>query len=105
MLRVGGVAVESTYCSKLQRGPWRKTNDQTMGRHPRGEALRGATFRRGCRVGARAVVLPGIEIGEEALVAAGAVVTRDVAARQVVMGVPARAVREVTDEELLERWR
>lgn len=80
------------------------TNDQTMSRHSRGDALRGPTFRRGCRVGARAVVLPGIEIGEEALVAAGAVVTRDVPARQVVMGVPARVVREVADEELFERW-
>jgi acetyltransferase-like isoleucine patch superfamily enzyme len=46
-----------------------------------------------------------VEIGEEAFVAAGAVVTTDVAPRSVVMGVPARAVREVPDEDLLERWR
>jgi acetyltransferase-like isoleucine patch superfamily enzyme len=47
------------------------------------------------------VVLPGIEVGEEAFVAAGAVVTRDVEARIVVAGVPARVVRSVPDEELL----
>jgi UDP-2-acetamido-3-amino-2,3-dideoxy-glucuronate N-acetyltransferase len=81
------------------------TNDNTMGRHARGEALRGATFRRGCRVGGAAVIVPGVEIGPEAFVAAGSVVTRDVGEREVVMGVPARVVRRVPDEDLLERWR
>jgi acetyltransferase-like isoleucine patch superfamily enzyme len=81
------------------------TNDNTMARHPAGMALQGATLRRACRIGAAAVLVPGVEIGEEAFVAAGAVVTRDVAPRTVVLGVPARAVREVDDSELLERWR
>lgn len=81
------------------------SNDDTMGRHPRGEPLRGPVFRRACRVGAGAVLVPGVEIGEEAFVAAGAIVTRDVGPRQVVMGVPARVVREVPDEDLLTRWR
>jgi acetyltransferase-like isoleucine patch superfamily enzyme len=81
------------------------TNDHTMGRHPRGEPLQGPTFRRACRIGGGAVVAPGIEIGEEAFIAAGAVVTRDVPPRAVVMGVPGRVVREVSDEDLLERWR
>src|SRR5205085_7428074 len=80
------------------------SNDDTMGRHPRGEPLRGATFRRACRVGAGAVFVPGVEVGEEAFVAAGAVVTSDVAPRAVVMGVPARVVGWVGDEDLLERW-
>jgi UDP-2-acetamido-3-amino-2,3-dideoxy-glucuronate N-acetyltransferase len=81
------------------------TNDNTMGRHPRGEPLRGATFRRACRVGGAAVLVPGVEIGEEAFVAAGAVVTRDVGEREVVIGAPARVIRRVPDEDLLERWR
>jgi acetyltransferase-like isoleucine patch superfamily enzyme len=81
------------------------TNDHAMGRHPRAVPLRGPTFRRACRVGGGAVILPGIEIGEEAFIAAGAVVTRDVAPRQVVIGVPGRVVREVSDEDLIERWR
>ncbi|HEX8974901.1 MAG TPA: DapH/DapD/GlmU-related protein [Solirubrobacteraceae bacterium] len=81
------------------------TNDDTMGRHPPGEGLAGAVFRRACRVGGRAVLVPGVEVGEEAYVAAGAVVTCDVAPRAVVMGVPARVVREVPDADLLERWR
>ena len=80
------------------------TNDDTMARHPKDEPLRGATLRRACRIGGGAILLPGIEVGEEAFVAAGAVVTSDVAARKVVMGVPARMVRDVPDEDLLEQW-
>jgi acetyltransferase-like isoleucine patch superfamily enzyme len=80
------------------------TNDDSMARRPQGEPLVGATLRRACRVGGGAVLLPGVEIGEEAFVAAGAVVTSDVPPRKVVMGVPARTVRDVPDEDLLERW-
>ncbi|HXE46103.1 MAG TPA: DapH/DapD/GlmU-related protein [Conexibacter sp.] len=84
------------------------TNDDAMGRlnpSPPAPPLRGATLRRACRVGGGAVLTPGVEVGEEAFVAAGAVVTRDVPPRAVVMGVPARVVREVPDEDLIERWR
>jgi UDP-2-acetamido-3-amino-2,3-dideoxy-glucuronate N-acetyltransferase len=81
------------------------TNDDAMGRIARGAPLHGATLRRACRIGGGAVLTPGVEVGEEAFVAAGAVVTRDVPARAVVMGVPARIVREVPDEQLIERWR
>ena len=51
------------------------------------------------------MLCPGVEIGEEAFIAAGAVVTRDIPARAVAMGVPARVVREVADEDLIEHWR
>ena len=81
------------------------TNDDTMNRHGPETPLRGATLRRGCRVGGGTVLTPGVEIGDEAFVAAGAVVTRDVPPHAVVMGVPARVVREVPDADLLERWR
>jgi acetyltransferase-like isoleucine patch superfamily enzyme len=81
------------------------TNDDTIGRHSPDYRLRGATFRRACRVGGGVVLVPGVEVGEEAFVAAGAVVAADVAPRSVVMGVPARSVREVADDDLIERWR
>jgi UDP-2-acetamido-3-amino-2,3-dideoxy-glucuronate N-acetyltransferase len=81
------------------------TNDHTMARHPPDTQLSAPRLRRACRIGGGAVLAPGVEIGEEAFVAAGALVTRDVPARAVVMGVPARAVREVADEDLLGRWR
>jgi acetyltransferase-like isoleucine patch superfamily enzyme len=77
------------------------TNDPRAGRRAGGEELVGALLRRACRLGAGAVLLPGIEVGEEAFVGAGAVVTRDVAPRSVVIGVPAQVVREVPAEELL----
>ena len=81
------------------------TNDDTMSRHGPEYALRGATLRRACRVGGGSVLVPGVEIGEEAFVGAGAVVTRDVPPRTLVVGSPARELRRVGDEELLERWR
>jgi acetyltransferase-like isoleucine patch superfamily enzyme len=78
------------------------TNDNFMGRtEGRLELMRGPIIRRGARVGGGAVLLPGIEIGEEAFVGAGAVVIRDVPARAVVVGNPARQIREVPENELL----
>jgi acetyltransferase-like isoleucine patch superfamily enzyme len=79
------------------------TNDNFMGRTDKRHALRrGPTIRRGARIGGGAVLLPGVEIGEEAFVGAGAVVLRDVPARAVVVGNPARQIREVPDDELLD---
>jgi acetyltransferase-like isoleucine patch superfamily enzyme len=79
------------------------TNDNFMGRtEKRHELVKGPTIRRGARIGGGAVLLPGIEVGEEAFVGAGAVVLRDVPAQAVMVGSPARQIREVPDEELLK---
>ena len=79
------------------------TNDNFMGRtEKRHELIRGATIRRGARVGGGVVLCPGIEIGAEAFIAAGAVVTKDAPAGKVLVGAPARVVRDVPAEELLE---
>ena len=78
------------------------TNDNYMGRtEARLAEMRGPTIRRGARIGGGAVLLPGVEIGEEAFVGAGAVVLDDVPARAVVVGNPARKIRDVPDDELL----
>ena len=79
------------------------TNDNFMGRtHARHQLLMGATIRRAARIGGGVVILPGIEIGEEAFVAAGALVTKDIPAGKLVAGLPARVWRDVPEEELLE---
>ena len=78
------------------------TNDNFMGRtERRHELIEGPTIRRGARVGGGAILCPGVEIGEEAFVGAGAVVTKDVPPRAVVVGSPARVIREVPEDELL----
>ena len=75
----------------------------TNARYPRSrnvkKQLKGATIKRGAKVGANATLLPGIVIGENALVGAGAVVVRDVPAGAVVVGNPARVVKRVDEIE------
>jgi len=79
------------------------TNDK----YPRATATSGALqteedwtplptrVRRGASIGSNATILPGVTIGEAALVAAGAVVTSDVSDHAIVAGVPARVVGDV----------
>jgi acetyltransferase-like isoleucine patch superfamily enzyme len=79
------------------------TNDNFMGRTEKRKSLmKGPTIRRGARVGGGAILLPGVEVGEEAFVGAGAVVTKDVPPRKLVVGSPARVLRDVADDELRE---
>jgi UDP-2-acetamido-3-amino-2,3-dideoxy-glucuronate N-acetyltransferase len=61
------------------------------------EKFHGVTILNGASIGANATLLPGITIGEKALVGAGAVVTRDVPSRAVVIGNPAKIVRYLDD--------
>ena len=79
------------------------TNDNFMGRtERRHELIKGPTIRRGARIGGGAILLPGVEIGEEAYVGAGAVVTKNVEPRMLVVGNPARVMRGVPEDELLK---
>jgi acetyltransferase-like isoleucine patch superfamily enzyme len=78
------------------------SNDNFMGRTDKRHELRkGPTIRGGARVGVGAVLCPAVEIGEEAFVGAGAVVVKDVPPRVVVVGNPARVLRDVSPDELL----
>jgi len=79
------------------------TNDNFMGRtKERFKYRKGPVIRRGARVGACSILLPGVTIGEEAFVAAGSVVTKDVPGYKLVMGSPARVIRDVPDKEWLK---
>ena len=79
------------------------SNDNYLGRtEERFKHFKGVTVKKGGRIGANAVILPGKTIGEDALVAAGSVVTKDVPPRKIVMGSPARIIRDVPEEQLIE---
>lgn len=64
--------------------------------------FKGVTVKRGGRIGAQATILPGKVIYEDGMVAAGSVVTKDVEGRKIVAGNPARVLREVPEDQLLE---
>jgi acetyltransferase-like isoleucine patch superfamily enzyme len=92
------------------------TNDNFMGRtRDRFKHLKGCTIRRAARVGGGSHILPGVDIGEEAFVATGAVVTRDVPPGKLAMGVPvaqysvlagrdARALPSVAGPKPIRAW-
>ena len=78
------------------------SNDNFIGRtEERFEHFKGAILKDGSRVGVGAVVLPGVELSEEAVLAAGAVLTKKGNPGQVHMGIPAKPVRPVPTEQLL----
>jgi acetyltransferase-like isoleucine patch superfamily enzyme len=88
--------------SVLERGCWIGPNVVlTNAKYPLSpgakNALAGPVIRRGAKIGANATILPGVVIGEEALVGAGAVVTKDVPPGVVVIGNPARAIGTVSE--------
>jgi len=70
------------------------TNDNTMGRSKGGE-YKGPCFKKGSRIGSNSTFLPGVVVGENAVIAAGAMVTKDVLANKLAMGVPAKIVGDV----------
>ncbi len=61
--------------------------------------LDGVTIKRRAKIGANSTLLPGVVIGEDALVGAGAVVTRDVPPRAVAAGNPAQVIKRIEDLE------
>lgn len=61
------------------------------------ENLKGAIIEKGAKIGAAAVLLPGVRIGQGALIGSGAVVSRDVQANEVVVGNPARVINQITN--------
>jgi acetyltransferase-like isoleucine patch superfamily enzyme len=79
------------------------SNDNFLGRTAdRKKYFKGPTLKRGARIGANATILPGKVLGEDCLVAAGSVVTKDVAAGTVVAGVPAKYFKDVPEEQKLD---
>lgn len=79
------------------------SNDNFIGRtEERFKHFKGATIKRGARIGVQATLLPGVTIAEDTLVAAGSVVTKDTQPGMIHLGSPAKAWRPVPKEQLLE---
>ena len=79
------------------------TNDNFMGRtEKRFKSIKGPSIQKGARIGGGAILLPGVNIGEETFIAAGALVTKNTSEAMVVKGLPAKAYKEVNQDELLE---
>lgn len=88
--------------SVLEEGCWIGPNVVfTNAKYPQSPGvkaqLRGPTIRRGAKIGANVTLLPGVVVGENALVGAGSVVVTDVPAGAVVVGNPARIVKHISD--------
>jgi UDP-3-O-[3-hydroxymyristoyl] glucosamine N-acyltransferase len=78
------------------------TNDNFMGRtEERFDKIKGATVKKGARVGGASILLPGIVVEEETFIAAGALVTKNTEPKTLIKGVPAKFVRMVEERELL----
>jgi serine O-acetyltransferase len=79
------------------------SNDNFLGRsEERFKHFKGVVMKKGARLGVNATILPGVTIDSDGVVAAGAVAVRDVPARQIVAGIPARQFGPVDDDQLLE---
>lgn len=79
------------------------SNDNFMGRtEERFKHFKGVTVRRGGRIGVGSVILPGKTIQKDGVVAAGALLTHDVAEGQIEAGHPAKPFRSVPDDQLLD---
>lgn len=79
------------------------SNDNFAGRSKeRFDQFKGVTVKKGGRIAVGAVILPGRIIAEDALVGAGSVVTKNVAAETVVVGNPATEYKKVPDNQLLK---
>ena len=64
--------------------------------------IRRPKLRLGCAIGGGATICPGVEIGSEAIIAAGAIVTKDVLPRIIVAGNPAKKINDVTKQSFIK---
>ncbi len=79
------------------------TNDNYLGRtDKRFNEFGGPVVKKGARIGAGVVLLPNVVIGEDALIAAGSVVTKDLEPKKVYLGVPAVYFKDVDEDQLLK---
>ena len=64
--------------------------------------IHSAHIEQGCLIGIGAIVLNGVRVGTGSIIGAGAVVTKDVPPRSLVMGIPGKVIRDVSEQQTLE---
>lgn len=72
-------------------------NDKYPGSITSKDDLSGPRIKRGAQIGANVTILPGVTIGEDAIIGAGSVVTKNVASGKIVCGNPARVIKNIRD--------
>ena len=75
------------------------TNDNSMGAKGWHDGIKGPVIRRFATIGAGSNLLPNVEVGVNAIVGAGALVTKSIPDYKVAMGIPAKVVRDLRPEE------
>jgi len=98
-VRIHSLAFVPEY-SVLEEGCWIGPSvTLTNAKYPRSpevkKQLKGPRIAKNAKIGAQATILPGVVVGENALVGAGSVVTKDIASNAVCVGNPARVIREI----------
>jgi acetyltransferase-like isoleucine patch superfamily enzyme len=99
-LDLGGIVIEDDVligpkvCIITENHPIHPSNRKSLD-------LKSVLIQRNAWIGANSTILPGVTIGENAIVAAGSVVTMDVAANTIVGGVPAKKIKDIDQENPL----
>lgn len=73
-----------------------KFEDSNIPIRKQGTSRKGVLIEKGCWIGAAAIILDGVTIGQSSVVSAGAVVTKNVPANSLVGGIPAKVIRDIS---------
>ena len=94
MVDLGGITIEDDVL--IGPGVYLiSVNHQLDPHHLKELELKPVLIKKNAWIGAKATILPGVTVGENAVVAAGAVVTKDVPANTVVAGMPAKVIKKI----------
>ena len=94
MVDLGGITIEDDVL--IGPGVYLISVNHQLDPHHRKELeLKPVLIKKNAWIGAKATILPGVTVGENAVVVAGAVVTKDVPANTVVAGMPAKVIKKI----------
>ncbi|NRO50988.1 DapH/DapD/GlmU-related protein [Lactobacillus helveticus] len=100
MVDLGGITIEDDVL--IGSGAYLISVNHQLDPHHRKELeLKPVLIKKNAWIGAKATILPGVTVGENAVVAAGAVVTKDVPANTVVAGMPAKVIKKSTKKDVM----